>query len=196
MKYRSLICTLSLLLFDTAILYDLEIVVKQSTIPNGGYGAFLKFLGARRRTKNAPTRGLCQSTLDSFRNTMEKETATVSSERLQRASSDFGHAGDSSTLLPRCGGANSDAEADYESDPEVSFGTPKSLFVNLGVYGPLRKQDLVPEDVYTMKNFIFSDGPAEYAFGSHETIHGCAQVVDITDNFGLVHEIARQNVPM
>jgi hypothetical protein len=215
--------------FCSVFLYDLCIVVKPSTIPNGGYGAFLTFEGARRLTKAALERQEIfmeqyehrvfeekEEELEAWSSTGHGVAVELVSGGIRHGSSGFVSKFDG-TPPPKVEGGigllGLFTEKDYRPAPKVKFETT-DLFVDLGLYGPFRKKDRLTEEIYTIKNHIFSNGPSGYGFDISEKIRssdlrplwmksntlpedaGRKQVIDITDDIGMPHDIARVNVPM
>jgi hypothetical protein len=91
------------------------------------------------------------------------------------------------------------SELDYEKDTSVVFSSEKEGLglVDLGRYGPHRREDVKDNLHYEIKNFIFDYEPSEWSYGISEKRLGRDQAVDITDDAtGEVHSIARQNTPI
>ena len=79
---------------------------------------------------------------------------------------------------------------DYVLDPSIELRS-LDFSVELGRYGPVLKSDRHREPDYDVKNYLFSDAPAEYGFGVVEEFAGCNQIIDITDDAtGTRHEAA------
>ncbi|GKY98086.1 hypothetical protein MPSEU_000766500 [Mayamaea pseudoterrestris] len=209
-------------------MYDFLITVKPSKIANGGYGAFLKYVGARRLIKNAYERGrramkeykLCETedteaVLQAVSATGHGVAVKLTGDCLEHSNSTYIHKEHNTpppSIQNGIGLLGMFTEDDYEAAPNVTFETT-TYCVSLGCYGPFRKEDRLDEETYTIKNYIFGNGPAEYAFDVPEKIYpsnlrhiwhvenspklkGRQQVIDITDDFGMPHEIARKNIPM
>eukprot|EP00977_Amphora_coffeiformis_P006346 scaffold1353_cov161-Amphora_coffeaeformis.AAC.18 len=85
---------------------------------------------------------------------------------------------------------------DYSPDQNVSFELPGNV-IDIGRYGPFRKQDRKPLSAFDMKCFLFQNQPNRYPIEAKENLEGEAQMIDITDDVtGLPHKIARAHIPM
>lgn len=88
------------------------------------------------------------------------------------------------------------SESDYVKDESVVFSSAKKGLgmIELGRYGPHRRQDVKDTLHHDVKNFIFNFVLSEWSYGIGEKRLGRDQVVDITDDAtGEVHTIARQS---
>lgn len=56
----------------------------------------------------------------------------------------------------------------------------KHLSLSVRCPGPFRRRDRRVDEFYAIKNYIFDQGPAEYAFGVSERLRNRAQLIDIT----------------
>jgi hypothetical protein len=207
------------------ILYDLEIYVKDSTIPHGGCGTFFKYCGARRLSKEAARRGELEMTkykpriqvktdkpLQSISSTGYGETVKLTGTSLLHCRGDYVLKRKDVELLEPVpngiGFLRIHRESDYSPARSLVFDSTLH-HLELGIYGPLQKKDRVLETIYTIKNCVFGNAPSEYGFDVREKLYksnlpgvewdsagGEDQVIDITDVFGQPHELAKAKVYM
>jgi hypothetical protein len=88
---------------------------------------------------------------------------------------------------------------DYNDDPKQTFCSQYEGFgcIDLGRYGPFRKEDRKQKVDFDLKSFIFGHVPSEWCFGVEERLHGHEQFIDITDDHtGEPHQLARSAIPM
>lgn len=84
------------------------------------------------------------------------------------------------------------SESDYQMDMSQKFSTENGC-IFLGRYGPLRKSDRKTDAEYSVVNWLFDNGPAEYAFAVSKKLFKRTQVIDISDPFtGTPHNTARK----
>jgi hypothetical protein len=109
---------------------------------------------------------------------------------------------------------------DYEKATKIKHFEIGDNCIDIGRYGPLRKQDRKvrfiglehwnpfspfspkpvpnnrqPEDLFLLKTFIFSQLPSEYSFSVTEQLHGQIQTIDISSDIdGELHGIAKSEV--
>ena len=91
------------------------------------------------------------------------------------------------------------SESDYVEDKSVVFSSEKKGLgmLEMGRYGPHRRNDVKDNLHYDFKNFIFDFEPSEWAYGIDEQRIGRDQVIDITDDAtGEIHSTARQSTPI
>ena len=214
------------LMIPTEILYDLKITVKKSSIPSGGNGVFLEYIGARRLTESSKRQG--RNIMKNYKSLTDdittkdlhaisptgygltvKLTGTFRGDGGTKYAPKAGNIKPPKPLNNGIGLLGLHTEKDYEPLHDANFDTTCNCLY-LGRYGPLLKSDRVFEEIYSLKDFVFSNGPAEYGFEVNEEImpsgcaeinnrkgtHGRKQVVDITDEFGKPHQRARQCLPM
>ena len=114
---------------------------------------------------------------------------------------------------------------DYERATSIKSFDIGANCIDIGRYGPFRKQDrkvrtvvvslnvsnagvsfltqtfllhnLQPEDLFVLKTFVFSQLPSEYSFSVSEKLYGQVQNIDISSDVdGTPHDIARSEIPM
>lgn len=91
------------------------------------------------------------------------------------------------------------SESDYVEDKSLVFSSEKKGLgmLEMGRYGPHRRDDVKDNLHFGFKNFIFDFEPSEWSYGTSEQRLGRDQAIDITDDAtGEIHSIARQCTPV
>ncbi|CAJ1952524.1 unnamed protein product [Cylindrotheca closterium] len=174
---------------DERIIYDFDVRVDKSNIPNAGRGVFLKFKGARelkpsriRKKRKRSTRKL-PDPLPALRPDGSDVTVMLKGEEFP---------------VP-IGSKRMYTESDFVPAPRRTFSSlhPNCGAIELGQYGPFRPEDCISEEKYDIHSFLFSKIPSEWGFDVPEKLDGKSQVINITDELtGDTHEIACRHIPM
>mmetsp|Transcript_13805 Transcript_13805/g.33421 ORF Transcript_13805/g.33421 Transcript_13805/m.33421 type:complete len:1310 (-) Transcript_13805:736-4665(-) len=176
---------------DDRIIYDFDVRVDKSNIPNAGRGVFLKFIGARELKPSRMAWGKKgKHSTRRLPNPLPARCPDGSGITVKLKGEKF---------PVRIGSKRIYTESDYVPAPRRTFSSlhPNCGAIELGRYGPFRPEDLVTEEKYDIHSFLFSKIPSEWGFDVPEILDGKPQVIDITDDLtGDTHEIACRHIPM
>lgn len=77
--------------------------------------------------------------------------------------------------------------------PQKYFVLPQGEYIDLGIYGPLRCDDVIGRTEMIVKSFVLDSKPDEWTFD--KSIEDTGEYYDMTENVtGNLHELARRNV--
>ncbi|KAL9178426.1 hypothetical protein ACHAXT_003756 [Thalassiosira profunda] len=203
---------------DTEALYNFRVGIKPSSIPNAGHGAFLTYLGKRVLKPEAAARSarlwqqheVDTDAIELMRHPLEVDKPDGGRMFVQLSSSGetlpplfVAKIGKVSREVERlrveAGGKGIGLlgihkESDYmpSDNDELFWNYPESLF-ELGRYGPHRPEDRKPLLHFDFKNFVYNNEPSEWSYEVPEELNGERQMVDITNEWGVVHAAAAQH---
>lgn len=197
-------------------LYNFQVHVRTSTIPNSGRGAFLTYTGARKLRKNSlqkiQTAYNANRWMVPFGHDLLEAAEVDNAGKITRGYSvrvklsnalygvdDYDSRQAKQFMLGNeIGFYGLHSESDYvESSDKFSSLCEGCGLIDLGRYGPFLPTDRKTEFEFSIKSFVFADHPGEWGFGVSEQIRGSNQTIDITDDAtGEPHRNACQQIPM
>jgi len=177
--------TFTLVNEDQGFYYDFRIDIRDSLIPNSGYGAFLRLCRVRMKSKEE------QLTTTRLPLVMKDEQGCL-----------FDQGREMHVYLTPSNVHEDDAsdcsDEFYEEVDTQTFSQKEFGIMEIGAYGPFLPSDLKWETLYDVKNFIFDFEPSRWNYGLDKPdVDGRKMMLDITDDItGDTHREARENISM
>jgi len=188
------------------VLYEFFVSVRASGCsPEAGYGAFLTYkgakvlrhssLGKRKNPRDTPSMSQTRKPLDAA----FSASGAVVTLRGRVIHTDERHYGPDDP--DRIGMFREFALDDFEDAADNVTFSSKHLGCALieleDRYAPLLPADRKTDQLFSVKDFIFSHEPSSWRFDVNEELYGYPQVVDFTDDAtGAPHALARANMSM